>query len=339
MEKVRYAFCAWLILMAIGGTGCDTESEKQKVGPEIQKSGSEKPKYDWTEFFSITPDESYDDTDDKAEWWADLSTKLHGEFWRNCSEPDYKDRLKSLVRQFGTRGADADMKLCLMDPGTFLPRDYMEPAADMSKNVSGQSEEIHQARKNRYREIQLLLSRFQAEIFLEDREILDRYYNMLIWSRMFLGSPEYHCPQLFGKTSALRKGFHEESEDYWWYARDFILLAHATGRDDLLEGATTENLVERFEKWYTWVIDRMENRLKAHPKKPIWIVVPHVFREDSKKLREPKLPFDDWDSKRSPPSPLLIIHMADFLYVPLKGEDAFVPVPPENLIRESKQEN
>ena len=83
-------------------------------------------------------------------------------------------------------------------------------------------------------------------------------------------------------VNALRDQFPQSSEYYWCYARNFVLLAHAFGRDDLLSETQADDLARRFDELPRWFV-KNEAALTADPDYPRWV---RRGRSEAGRLRE-----------------------------------------------------
>ncbi|UCG48790.1 MAG: hypothetical protein JSU94_03230, partial [Phycisphaerales bacterium] len=221
-----------------------------------------------------------------------------------------EEQLTRVIHQFGKRGPLADMKLCLADASLMIPQQYNQPIPlYYSSNEQEKKPELEKIAA-KYRDMLNLVCKIQVRMFLKDPDLLERYYNVVIWSEVFLKD---HGPMEMGQWwSLLRKlGLDWDSmdgDDYWWYAREFVLLAHATGRDDLLRDGDSMELYEACEKWRAWMWtniwkDTSWTRFFPHPDKPIWVERDSLLAVGRGLVKKPSLPFPDWDMKVLPPPP------------------------------------
>lgn len=231
-------------------------------------------------------------------WWNELLVKNNDAFWAACAPPNVEKTLVFLTRQFGKHGADADLRLLLAEPSVMLAQHYPEPGAATLGDPSP-----HSDWRARVIDAQTIVARVQVDMFLRDPKLLHRYYQALMWSRQCF----YPGLALGYKLTSLEKHFDDEIDgDYWWHARDFVIVAHATGRDDLLKGAAPNDLYSRFVEWRRWVDKNYEYLVPDH-EKLIWVVGKYpngVFGPEP--LKPPKLPFPDWKSGIRPPDWRLI---------------------------------
>ncbi|UCG48187.1 MAG: hypothetical protein JSU94_00105, partial [Phycisphaerales bacterium] len=260
----------------------------------------------------------YDGYADANEWWDDLISALNMEFWRLCWSEDNEEYLTRLIHEFGKHGPLVDMKLCIADSSVMFAQEYEQPAKPY---LSARRPE-HRVLGSKYRQIQNLVSKIQVEFFLRNPDAVERYYNVLIWSRQFLGAQEGEWWPFLSKVRGLAEFFTSSPEgdpDYWWYAREFMLLAHATGRDDLLGDVEAAGLYSRYEKWSQWLWTNISEkagwtRLFPNPEKPIWVERDSVLASGRVLLKRPAVPFADWYSDGLPAPPPL--HLIDYLLSP-----------------------
>jgi len=255
---------------------------------------------------SIEPLVDYEEHSDPNIWWLDLASALNMEFWRLCWLEDYEQHLTRLIRQFGKHGPMVDIKLCLTDP-SFMPQHYDHAPRLFSAELRREKPELETIAA-RDRQIQNLVSKIQVDMFLEDPDLLERYYNLIIWSGQFSSASLNEWWSFVRRVVGLDEFLYtdERDPDYWWYARQFMLLAHATGRDDLLRDVDPTDLSPRCETWDNWVWtniweDEEWTRFFPHPHKPIWVERDSLLAEGRELIYRPALPFPDWDTKVLPP--------------------------------------
>lgn len=107
---------------------------------------------------------------------------------------------------------------------------------------------VDESKDRHLRTVQCQIAKQQVLQFLTNRELLDRYHRATVWHGLFY--KQVSLPVRIGMTR--RRIKDHKSDAYWWYARNAILIFHATGRDDLLKDADPEKLNEVFEKWFAW---------------------------------------------------------------------------------------
>ena len=257
------------------------------------------PEQCWLSVEQVEADRPYEARDDKFEYWAEIMVKCNELFWSHCRVGQQEEVIKHFVAQFGKHGARADMRWLLTEPEVFLAKHYISPAATIpsSKNAVGQK-----ARK-RLIQAQLTASESLVRLCLRDGQMLQRYYGALLWSQECFGAPHMHWVTFSAKIGGLREHFKDKGDvNYWWYARDFVLLAHATGRDDLLTDANPEDLLPRFKKWLPWVL---QSELRLQPRGQKWVTIQGDIKwkgHVAMSLEQPASPFADWDS-HTPPDP------------------------------------
>ena len=179
-------------------------------------------------------DESFEPS--LIKYWIDTHLTANRAFRRMTEGTHLREKLKYYVEQFGKHGSQADMRWLLADPSATLTDGQGIHAGLYSKST---------ARSRKAREIQLLIAEFQVRKMLSDRATFERYYQAVVWYG-FLFHNDY-----FGHTlSVMRQEFSEKrNADHWWYARNFMMMAHATWRDDLLRVVKPEELNTAFMKW------------------------------------------------------------------------------------------
>ena len=230
------------------------------------------------------------------EYWAGIGIGCYAQFTAMlAASKDERAVIESFVSKFGRNGAEADMRWILCSRGCTLDMHRVGLVGPEDGGVN----EI-------WRKRQLLVAEFQTRRFLNDRKALDQYLHCVIWAN-WIFHPEWFQFHVH-KTGI---GIDRESE-YWWYARTFVLMSYATGRDDLLKGVKPENLADRFREWREW----MESDgpfLRPNAKGYGWSIdmkakdngdlyEPFVKSRELPLLKKlPETPFPDW--KGPPPMP------------------------------------
>ena len=117
---------------------------------------------------------------------------------------------------------------------------------------------------------------------------------------MLLHTPDAESSALHAAIGNLLSGFPSApDEDYWCYARNFMLLAHATGRDDLLVKVDSDDLRQRFLVWREWWIGNEEllAHLRPDNKNLVWHFDPTWTSVESlAPLEIPDRPFEEMDT-------------------------------------------
>jgi len=210
------------------------------------------------------------------------------------------EKLGYFVDQFGVHGPQADMRWLLAAPGATLNR-CGGPEGGL---CSADSE-----RGRKERRVRLLLAEFQVKAFLKDPEKLARYYQAVAWNDQLL-----RPVVLSGQVYSVKRFFPNTPErpEYWWYARDFMVFAYATGRQDLLAGMKCTELQGQFLNWLEWFVKEDGPYLRPSVDGPYWYVdegekrrqegyVPFIKKLDLPPLvKVPEYPFPDW---KGPPPP------------------------------------
>lgn len=164
----------------------------------------------------------------------------------------------------------------------------------LNPNSKENTPELHNAQK--------YFAEFQVRQFLKKPKLLERYYRSMVWYNDMFNDLTF--PVRLGK---LYRNLEEGSQDenYWWYAQNFVLLAHATGRDDLLKDVKPDNLKPRFQEWYQWLRENGPY-LRASPDSFYWVLdegeksrkegyIPFLVKQRFPPLKiRPKYPFLDW---------------------------------------------
>ncbi|WP_145310414.1 hypothetical protein [Gimesia fumaroli] len=222
-------------------------------------------------------------------YWIEVMSVGFDELRRVVESSNPREGLKYFVDQFGKEGAQTDMRWLVAARSQLLPANRrVKPA-----NADGQPI---------LRRAQIIFAELQVRQFLKEPKLLARYYQSVVWfENMF---DDLFFPILLGN---LYRNMKEDSSDdnYWWYAQNFLLLAHATGRDDLLKDVKPEKLKPRFQQWFKWF--RFNGMyLRPAPNSWYWEIdkgektrqegyIPFVLHQELPPLKvRPKYPFPDW---------------------------------------------
>lgn len=234
------------------------------------------------------------------DYWGEIYSKCSKAFDELAGDPDHDRMVEYFVDQFGRHGAQADLRWLIADPRMTLATCSAGSAYFRVPHLRAVQQKICEAVVRRC---------------LDDPKFLRRYYVATVWSVMFLGKP-VGLKQEACFVSALRstrEGFKKRpAREYWWFARNFVLLVHATGRDDLLKRADPKDFkkeLAEFENWFT--VNKAY--LRADPRYPRWILDQKAKKKGGMPPGEPELPhislpekpFADWKGPPPPPASFL----------------------------------
>lgn len=224
----------------------------------------------WTKIKSAEAPQSPNIKEGSPEAWLNVIKVGFAEMQKIIKSSNPREGLEYYVHQFGKQGAQADMRWLLALRTWGL-------APDRSLNPHREDKITHNNRR-----VQLISAELQVRLFLKDPKLLARYYHSVIWYGYMFNDLFY--PVRLGQVYRNMKA-DSPDDNYWWYAQNFVLMAHATGRDDLLKGAKPEDLKPRFQQWYHWF---MQNGmyLRASPDTFYW-----SLEEKGKKIRKVYFPF------------------------------------------------
>lgn len=245
----------------------------------------------WTNIKNVDTPLSKKVKDGSPESWY-LEFKVgHKELKKIIDSSNQREGIEFFVNQFGREGAQADMRWLIAARTMMLPADRNLKPTTQDKNL---------------RHVQNTFAEFQVRQFLKHPKLLDRYYHSVVWfNHMF--NKMFFSTYLGNVRKKLQSD--EFQNDYWWYAQNFLLLVHATNRDDLLENAKPEELKPVFEQWYQWL--KLNGIfLTASPDGIYWtrneadnsknkIYLPFLKDQTLPPLKKyPKYPFPNWMGKK-----------------------------------------
>jgi hypothetical protein len=217
-------------------------------------------------------------------YWSRVGHQAAATFWQFSEGPSADADLRYYVDRFGTSGARADFAWMLAGAPELVPDYHIRrkfPDTDDGR--------LHETGLRR---IQAVICKEEVTRFLQDPEMLQRFYAAVLWSGRFFGIGDaqwIHISYLLGE---LRKGFADD--DYWQCARAFVLLAHATSRDDLFTNVTPTELKKQFVQWDEWLTggNGAIFHLDADQTRLVWRLNPRKdFASDPPVLATPMRPF------------------------------------------------
>ncbi len=241
-------------------------------------------------------------------YWEDIARRCELAFMELKHEPDMRPVLKYYVDQFGRHGPQADFRwaaahhtIMLSACGRFPVYSNFYKHYPVPPKVAFLSE------------AEELVCELIVRRCMKEPDFQRRYHHILLWDQGILGCDREDRISSQDQTlsllaQALKEDFSERTRNhYWWYARNVVILAYATGRDDLLRDSEPEGLAEtsvRLTKWlyenYPYLrVDRREKRWKldedAKAKGEKW-----KGKTEMPLIPSPKAPSPDW---KSPPPP------------------------------------
>lgn len=226
------------------------------------------------------------------EYWGVITAHGMEELRKISQSSNPREGFQYIVDQFGKNDAQTEMRWLQAVRGMNLNPDrhlhpYREPENEYER---------------RHRRDQLIFAELMVRKFLKSPSALKRYYQNVIWfDNLFkpLNFPVYY--------GTIHRQFQKESpeDDYWWHAFQFVLMAHATGRDDLLKDVKPEDLKPRFEEWHTWF---EQNGIKIRADAETWYWKKNTDKNNKLYLNlnflrdhnlpplrvRPEYPFPDW---------------------------------------------
>lgn len=225
------------------------------------------------------------------------------------------------VRHFSKEGDLVDFLLLFGDISLYPPENSRQLSQDL---IEAESSQAARNLKRRVFEWHNDVARIQVNAFCQDKSLFERYYHACMWAGLPFGpsapNREYddEHPEKWFSSADPRLQFETEFNRvckyfprnatpsqpyYWWYARQFLVMAKATMRDDLIEDAKPEELFDAFKEWSEWVTPHVKYLL-PHPDKPVWGVSPEGALKrvwSTQDYTVPAHPFPTWKSNVQPP--------------------------------------
>ncbi|MBN1422329.1 MAG: hypothetical protein JXP34_26375 [Planctomycetes bacterium] len=283
----------------LGCEACPIECPNGSVSCEAKRCFAEIMAIETPPFIEGVEEDA--DVYDFFEEWGDLIIAVNEVFWKYAESPESMVGVVGyLVEQFGRHGPEVDLKLFLCGPQVIGPTIQFRPAAEFEK-IAGMC-----PRLKKMKGLQILACEKEVPLFVENEAVLDRFYDAAMWSRYYFPKTTGIAGEIGTRIGHLGKHLLPGSETYWWYARDFVLLVHATGRDDLLVDAKPDDLRPQFEKWRSWMVDVYDGgfHIEFDADEPRWVVRrAHEGEGDTEfpPLRRPGAPFPEWTGRIIPP--------------------------------------
>lgn len=266
--------------------GLAASTTSAPVGTRLQQDATPKTKEGWEAVVNLQPFKAYEDYQEPMGYWVDLGILEYHLFWEHIAVPENHAALVYFVRQFGKHSPKADMRWIMAETNILLPGRSIGPPR--VKVLNDPKMQHYQKYASKELKLQLAVCRELVSIWRENPKLLDRYYQMLIWGQEYLGPPRLHATMFDLRMTYLEKEFitEKESEYFWWKCREFMLLAHMTGRDDLWIDQKVEDYSRQCAKWVKWV------KINAHffiadNNKPVWH---RISCDQSDKIVDNKMP-------------------------------------------------
>ncbi len=236
-----------------------------------------------------------DPSDEAALWeyWLEVVFGVREQFnamLEECKD-DPKAALAEYFRLFDKGDSQEKMRWLMAGEELMFPTRNGRPFMRVNAN-------------NGYRE-QMMASEIQVRTFVGTPELFASYYRIVAWRRYLLRNVGGRSgPWRLGKEIEEQWQDQDRSE-YWFFARNFLIAAHATGRDDLWKGGDPEHLEGRFAEWWEW-FEKNGGYLRASRGEPTWEIDEEsrqrgieldAWLEDRglPVLQWPSLPFECWN--------------------------------------------
>lgn len=285
---------ACILLLAVGSPAFADETSNRIAAIELSESF-------WTKLleFRNKPSDSMDE-DDR---WTQISAFGHAAFEKLITEtPDLRSSIERVVAAFGKGDADADFRWFLST------EEYSTPKYGSTKNRVVQADS---PRSTIQRNTQILLAEFQVRNFTQNHDLLLRFQHVLAWRRKWMDGGFNGTNRFLVESRISLADFTPECDEYWWYSRQFVVIAAATGRMDLVP-SKMDQLSEchaRMKALLDW-IDEKGPYLRPAVNRPIWVLDKELeksgygyvkfFGEGERfapLIYEANAPFPDWPKR------------------------------------------
>lgn len=290
----------WLVAVCLFGfSGGPAAAADEPATKERELAARKEAERLWSRIVAATKKDPREFEDDPRQAWSDIFRDALPVFEQMKRSPERRTMLAFFVEKFGKHGPAADLAWCLVQvDDSLMPSGYAGNALP-GRNAMRRGPP---AAENR-RALQLLLAELKVRHFLAHPKLLARYYDAHAWSQTWV--------QEFSLLNAIDQAHdhlskEQPDDEYWWDALNFMILAHATGRDDLLKDVKPEALGERCTTWCKWF---EENAGYLEPVQGNWR---WKLNEKAKAAGEildahfpeldilPDVPFTDWKGPAPP---------------------------------------
>lgn len=295
------AFTAVLLvgISAAGSCALSAATEKASQSPSADSAVQKRFKRVWEKIRKTKAKRPQKmDRDSINSYWIMIFFQCNELFEKSLlTQPNLDRKLALFVNRFGRDGPAADIRWVAVFPSATLPLRSRPVSKDNDRPVGDTTA----------RSLQMHLSELLTRRFVKEPKTLRRYWHIMAWrGAWFVGYPNNTHPFLVPSVAfPMTAGFtyrgitRGPKDEYWWWARNFVLLAHATGRDDLLKNADPAHLHKKAEQWYRWYTWN-ERFLRPDTKYPRWIWdITAIYNQSFWKntlpeFEFPNAPFPDW---------------------------------------------
>jgi len=243
-------------MIAISLVGCTNATGTQGAGSQITRPTSA----------SIS-------SPNLQRWWRHISTAGHGidpakyklrtDYWsavlygpaykvttRALESPHYRQIFQYWLDRFCNAKSKpkADFRLLFSAPDLLMP---LRGGPTNNARVKINSKQLPPSELTRRR---LAVCRQEVVLLLHHPQCLRRYYHAVVWSGLLFPGGSANVGLALGRTiDETQHGFKRATKDeYWWWARNVIILLYATNRVDMLNGVEPNHLKMVFGKWVRW---------------------------------------------------------------------------------------
>jgi len=247
------------------------------------------------------------------EYWLSKLTEGHDIFGEITAKQD-QQALCDILSEFGKHGASADFVILFSAPELNMPitrQTKIYPITEDEFGISGKD----------YEKLQLAACKCQVRNFIENPNLLSRYYMATVWNFPW----KIRTNQGIGALAeATVDGFKEDNpEEYWWYARNALVLMEATRRTDLLNGAKPEDIKQRFSEWVSW-FKNIAPYMVPNQNNLQWDISDVRPLRSFSSIDPPLKPFPDWEGES--PTNEIVYGMYNSLFIPNLYRDSITNI-------------
>ena len=232
---------------------------------------------------------------DSQEFWGEVVTPCLKRFRILATGNRSREKLRAFVVEFGKHGPEADYRWIVSFPDATLPRRFGGAPYQCEEHKPSRQAECIWAR-----EAQCAIAEDLTRRLLLEPDLIDKYYHVVLFSRRLVPADDLDMQlSVVGLFAGqCDDGFQNRpADEYWWWVRNFILIAHLTGRDDLWIGKSGSSMKAAFKEWMLWFDENADSLAPAIDSATMSLKLSKdEADDDAVGLAVPNIPFVDWKS-------------------------------------------
>lgn len=272
--------------------------------PDINQSNYSSTRPDvhqlWTELQSVYTIIGTQPYTGEEQFWNNLIRTANKTLHKHLSKHDNAPELAAeLFNCFDTSQKRDDLILLTSDPQIYLIT---------NNNLQPPNPKITNKPLSNYTQCIEAVSKTQVTQFLKSKTITRRYYELCLYFKCFLSLEQSpNIESLINKSDSLATTFKQDTKHYWQHAREFVIMAYATGQWDMIKNTHPHKLHEIYPKWHSWLKQNILSLTPDH-NNHIWLKSNNKVKtiSDIRTFPPPTEPFKFWGNAPIPPRDLLL---------------------------------